>query len=428
MGRMREKTMSLDVSRHGLFVLTRAKLEERQLLQLVITLPDGKLTATAVVSHKKAHGAEPGVGMQLFALSSMAKLWWDRLLFRLDGHASEPAPTSASGPDVATFLIKLRNVDRLLEFYDQNVKTRSLYLTTPVLREQGAPVALNIIHPDSEAEFVLDGRVASVCMETPKGMEIQLDRMPDATMAAFREFVTTGLLPSAPAKPADDPAVAKAPKPEDVADIVTEDFASEDISIDIEVDETSLEDSAQFFWNDVTDDDMVIDFDVSGFSEVKTGSTSTDITADVDEILAAPRRDMLVAVRCDGCGAEYGTVRVGSARGVLGELASHQPYWWPKEKKLVSILRLEPSDMRTKRREKLGEVGLERNMSLRLGFKIADMAGPPRCPDGSSARVTPIVRALKKALAELETPRKQTLQKAKCTACHERTLVVERWD
>ncbi|MEQ9503713.1 MAG: PilZ domain-containing protein [Deltaproteobacteria bacterium] len=431
-GRTKVDANTLDVSRHGLFVKTDAAVEERQLLQLSIDIPSGPLPATAVVSHRKL-GQTPGLGLQLFALSSASKARWDEFVYGLDAAGVAPAP-SRTAPDTPTFLIKLKNVNRLLEFYDRNVRAGALYLTTPVLREQGTKVALNMIHPDSEEEFVLTGSIASVCMDTPKGMEIHLDRMSDSALAGFREYVTTGVPPEVPERVPSAEAVP--------ASIPTEEALSEDLSIDIVVDEGALEDSTQFVWRDVSEDDLVIDFDTTGMGEVRKGTTdlapitednlSRDITSPYPQtpITASlgPERELLVAVRCDKCEADYGSLRLGPAKGDLGVIASHQPYWWPSEQKIVSILRLNPPDERRELRAQLGEVELNRPISLRLAFKIADMSGPPRCPDGTAARVTPLIRALKEAITALGDDPRIDLDVVRCSACQERGVVVERWD
>lgn len=434
LGRKSEHASTVDVSRHGLFLNTQTELNERQLLQLVIALPTGPLSATAVVSHKKSRPT-PGVGLQLFALSSASKSRWDEYVYGLDSAGTAPLP-STTAPDTATFLIKLKNVNRLLEFYDRNVRAGAVYLTTPVLREQGAKIALNIIHPDSEEEWVLTGTIAGVCMDTPKGMEIHLDRMSDSDIAQFREYVTTGMRPErVPSAPKVPDSVGPPPSPPD--------GPSEDISIDIVVDEDALEDSTQFVWRDVKDDDLVIDFDETGLGEVRTGTV--DLAPVSEENLGkeittpfpgtplaqalGPERELLVAIRCAHCDAEYGSLRLGPAKGDLGVLASHQPYWWPSEQRAVSILRLNPPDARRDARARLGEVELNRTISLRLAFKIADMSGPPRCPDGTAARVTPLIRELKDAVAQMADDEHQIeLPTVRCSACQELALVVERWD
>ena len=428
-GRETVSAETVDVSRHGLFIATEAEMAERQLVQLTIGLPSGPLAATAVVSHRKATGGHDGAGLQLFALSTASKTLWDEFVYSLDAAGLAPTPSPVA-PDTATFLIKLKNVNRLLEFYDRNVRAGAVYLTTPVLREQGAKIALNIIHPDSEEEFVLPGTVASVCMDSPKGMEIHLDRMPSADLAEFREFVTTGARPIPPA-----PVVGPPP--------TSPEAPSEDLSIDIIVDDDALEDSTQFVWRDVTDDDLVIDFDTSGFSEVRDGTqdlvpisaetlakeiTSPYETSQDVATTLGPEREVLISVRCSECGSDYGSLRLGPAKGDLGVIAAHQPYWWPGEQKIVSILRLNPPEERQKARARLGEVELNRTISLRLAFKVADMSGPPRCPDGTAARVTPLIRSLKEAVPDLVKNERTELKSVRCSACQHRGLVVERWD
>lgn len=435
LGRNRIEAKTLDVSRHGLFVATETTIAERQLLQLVIGLPSGPLPATAVVSHSKTgRGGDAGIGLQLFALSSWSKQKWDEFVYGLDAAGAAPS-TLRDEPDFATFLIKLKNVNRLLEFYDRNVRAGVVYLTTPVLREQGAKIALNIIHPKSEEEYVLKGNVGSVCMDTPKGMEILLHRLDDSELARFREFVTTGVCPSVP-----EPVVAPTKAVGVALPPAFPEPAPETLSIDIDVDESAFEDSTQFVWRDVTEDDLVIDFDAAGLGEVRDGGSQDlsipvgGMTGDLSGDLRrsgtgnlAPR-ERLASVRCESCGADYGSYRIGPARGALGLLASHQPYWWANEEKVVSILRLDPTEQRRATRAGLGEAELSEAVSLRLAFKIADMSLPPRCPDGSTARVTPLIRALRESTTPLEDSERVPLESITCASCQSRGLFVERWD
>lgn len=215
------KTRTVDVSQHGLFVATDEPPNERFLVQLVIHLPDGPLPATAFVS-RRVHGdpsRTSGAGLQLFALASAAKERWDRFIAELSG-VSRPSPKSAGShsrpPDVATFLVKLRDVDRLWAFYEKNVCTGGMYLATPVIKETGAEVALNIIHPVSEEELVVTGRVARVCREHPKGMEIRLPNFAPEELSAFESFVRSGVVPPALGMGApipESPAIPASPPP-----------------------------------------------------------------------------------------------------------------------------------------------------------------------------------------------------------------------
>ncbi len=253
-----------DVSRHGFFLVTQAPLKERFLVQLVLHLPTGPLSATGFVVRLQ----EPqGAGIQFFALSAAAKSHWDHFI---TGATPPPALDHDEHPERATFLVKLRDQARLQEFAERNFKKGGLYMATPLLKEEGAPVTLVVVHPDSENEFLIDGEVARVCREPPKGMDVRF-AAPDAEqLEAFSVFVHTGAEPVAPepVSPSRPHRAAKAPEP------------SADFSIDIELDSIALDESARFSWDDVSDYRMVLDFELTSGAEGGTGPVAVPMPAE----------------------------------------------------------------------------------------------------------------------------------------------------
>ncbi|MCA9556560.1 MAG: PilZ domain-containing protein, partial [Myxococcales bacterium] len=241
---------TIDVSRHGLFLEVEATLQERFLVQLVLHLPDGPLTATGFVVRVAPPGARrPGVGIQFFALSAASKHRWDYFVYGLTG-AHTPTPDLAGqNPEQATFLIKLRDQARLAEFVERNVARGALYMATPVIKPEGTGIVLILVHPNTEEEYVLSGSVARVCREPPKGMEVHFPPPSAAEMPPLWTFVRTGHLPRPPPKADTPPPTPREP--------------SQDIPIDIEVEETALDESARFSWDDISDYRMVVDFELA---------------------------------------------------------------------------------------------------------------------------------------------------------------------
>lgn len=253
-GQRRLSTRSINVSRHGLLLAVDAPLEERFLVQLVLQLPDGPLSATGFVVRRTAPGARPaGVGLQFFALSAASKQRWDHFVYGLTG-AHTPSPDlGGQAPEQATFLIKLRDHGRLAEFVERNVTRGALYMATPVIKPEGTGIALVLVHPESEEEYLISGEVARVCREPPKGMEVRFTPPDLAELARIWDFVRTGNVQRPPPTPVA-PLPAPVPSPKE---------PSQDIPIDIEVEQSALDESARFSWDDVSDYRMVLDFELA---------------------------------------------------------------------------------------------------------------------------------------------------------------------
>jgi len=176
---------AIDVARHGLFVAVVDPPHNRHLVQLVLHLPDGPLQASATVSRTLPG---QGVGLSLFSLSSDAKRRWDAFIIRAQqtiesapaltppssqpgplSHPSHPSPPTTPalssgavpvhGPDMPSFVVKLKTMERLRDYMQTHVAVGGTVLFTPVLPIAGTLLQLLVVHPVSEAEFALLGRV-----------------------------------------------------------------------------------------------------------------------------------------------------------------------------------------------------------------------------------------------------------------------------
>lgn len=188
---------AVDVARHGLFVAVVDAPRNRHLVQLVIHLPDGPMQAAATVMRTLPG---QGVGLSLFALSSETKHRWDAFIAHASQHApSVPMPTLPTTttlnrrPDVPSFVVKLRTVERLRDYLQAHVAVGGTVLFTPVLPPAGSMVSLLVVHPVTEAEFPLPGKVHRAVADAPKRLEIMFQHV---DVAAFARFVETGLPPS----------------------------------------------------------------------------------------------------------------------------------------------------------------------------------------------------------------------------------------
>jgi len=211
-GGRRIQCFTRDVSRHGLFILTDAPPAERQLLALRVALPDGAAPVDVVgsVAHRVTTddsirtGAEAGMGIGFFVLSGEAKARWDGYIDGLAAQAGGPAPAPAQKPSTRpTFLLRLRDLNRLIEFRTRELRLGAMFLKTPVLRAVGDVVQLVVIHPVTDEEFVLTASVTATSQGSPtepKGMSLRISALEADRDAAFDTFVAGEPLPVAERK------------------------------------------------------------------------------------------------------------------------------------------------------------------------------------------------------------------------------------
>jgi Tfp pilus assembly protein PilZ len=429
LGARSQQVRTIDVSRHGLFVETQDAPNERFLVQLVIHLADGPLPATAFVSRRVPSDGQrvPGAGLQLFALSAASKTRWDQYIFSLTGleHRMEQRAAAESArdraPNIATFLIKLRDAPRLAEFYAKNVRAGGLFMATPLIKETGAEVALIIIHPLTEHEFLLMGRVGRVCRERPKGMEIQLEKLSEKQRSAFKTFVRTGTNPLAKpveAKNGATPEIGAGPADKDTGDI----------SIDIVVDEGLLEESERFEWSEITNQELIVD----DFALVEDESAPPRALT-LEGLVATAREPVFtVRVSCRKCASHSRPLVFGGLGGLLGVFASRRPYWCPKCQRFVSVSRLRPAADRKRIQDEFkarGAETLKMHVELAYAFELASISStPPRCPAcGGGVRATKGVKQLQAGLRAIEHDHEErvALKDARCPECGERGLVLE---
>lgn len=381
---------SYDVSKHGLFVFTADPPADRHLVQLIVKLPDGPLPATAFVSRRVP---DRGAGLEMFALSAQSKERWDAFIDSLEGRP-ESHPTTATTPELATFLVRLRSEKRLQEFLEKNYESGGLYMATPVIKEAGAEIALAVIHPLTEQEYQLLGRVTRVHKQAPKGMEVEILGRDPKSKAAFREFVKTGLPPAMKKKHSG--------------------FASEsgDISIDIVVDESLIEESAQFEWGEVSSD-LVVDFELAEWAPEDEAPSEAETPG--------PRA---IEVTCADCQASVAQVQVGEAEGGLAPVAEHRVYECIKCKTLRSTLRVKSVDDR-----KTSAQAIDPEQPARIAdlFAVAEMSAVARCAVCSgNLKSTRASKLFERTARELKRGGQVPVEELACPQCNGSNLRMTR--
>lgn len=249
-----ERTLTTNVSSHGLAVVSTRARPLRQYVELEIALPQPRenITVTAVVARHASfvesnghHSA--GLGLDFFLFDARAKNSWQDFLHRLrtegtdfvpgdeDEAPAGPSAPSMAAPDEAapegededdrpTFIIKPRDLGRLWAFFRGELTKGRVRIETPVEKAIGAPVELLVVHPGSKAEWSLDGVVADTRPQKRAGrpvLEIDLVGIDPTTKTQFRNFVATGHgMIEEEIDMAEEPSVAPKPEPPRLESVV----------------------------------------------------------------------------------------------------------------------------------------------------------------------------------------------------------------
>jgi hypothetical protein len=446
-----------DVGNHGIFLLMKEPPRERHVLKLTIYLPEGPV---GTVAHG-THTSPRGMGVQFFALSREAKLRWDRFLAEVAGdkppEAQAPLGSELSN-ESATFVVKLKTKDALRDFVNNCVSAGGTYLRTPVLKEVGAHVTLTMVHPVTEREFPLAGRVVRLHQKRPKGMEIHFFKGTLSQTEAFDTFIETGERPDINV---DDElelvvdSVQPPPSPTMTAEGASvNESAEEDVLFDIDVlDDTEvtaadLDDHEVFDWVDV-DDDLLIDIGIGDeldtfhpppsdpgiriHDDERTGPVPVSQEGEPVphglEVLAEVTRPFFqVNVACNNCDMMEAELDVGGSPGVMGAVSRLRPYFCPSCKHVVTRRRPIAASKREEIKEALGDGdGLDTPVPMRLLFEVAELDEPLRCPhcDGK-LKMTKATKALENAIDKLEVGEDASDVEVPCSLCREGRWSVER--
>jgi hypothetical protein len=183
---------ALDVSRHGLFVMTAKPAPLHHAVLLTVHLRGGPFETMATVARRQVeHGAGSlGMGLKLFCLGAQAKSRWDQFVASLDAPGLN-LPVRGVDPtgNGAVFLVQPDDVAALYEFFISNVMgSRTLYLS-PAIRAIGAPVHVVLVHPITHDEMTLFATVVEWNADHPLRMGIRFDNLDGETRRAFKGFL-----------------------------------------------------------------------------------------------------------------------------------------------------------------------------------------------------------------------------------------------
>ncbi len=200
------RTVTVDVSAHGVSVWADAARPLRRYVELEIELPDSDvvIAVTAMVARNgvvvdpKTGLARQHMGLEFFLFDTKSQERWQAFL-----RSQRPAPSSGPAVDptvipgedeVATFLIRPRDTDRLWTFFFGELARAQVRIEAEIERPPGAVVELMVIHPKSGGHWLLDGEVLSVGRARSGGarLEIGLPGLDPALKEAFHAFVRSG--------------------------------------------------------------------------------------------------------------------------------------------------------------------------------------------------------------------------------------------
>lgn len=443
---------ALDVARHGLFLATGGEPPRaRHLVQLTVHLPDGPIKAAASVTRTlKNEDHIDGVGVQFFALSDDAKQRWDDFILDLQrSTSSEPREVqrARAAPSAgATFLVKLRSVERLKEFAATHLASGGTVLFTPVLRAPGEVVTLVVVHPKTDEEFRLPGVIHKVHEERPKRLEIYFHGITPALLNSFAAYVETGHPPRVQLDPPTQSPSVRVP------------FGDLDLDLDVDVfDEDTLDTDDRIWRGDATgspggrDGFTVPPFSVHESAPIaeRAPSSSSPASSAASSAASSPAssaassaptgkpvdpglRPQTYLLRCDregsGCQAEPYAVDLGPCRGVLGLVADHVAFLSQATGRIVTAPRLASSEQQGARSAGfLIEGGrLDAAVDVATLLSAVSLAEPARDPaSGAELKSTRAVERLEHAARRLKPGEAAAKSKVACADCKEGHLTVE---
>lgn len=180
---------TIDVSRHGMFVGMESPPPENHVILLTVHLPQGPFETLATVARREETEEKNGAGFKLFCLASDAKLRWDEFIQSVSGREFSLTPRPAARADSASFIVQLETADEIEMFVNQHVRPRQIVSVTPALKKVGGEILCVLVHPETQAEFLLVARVEELYEKAPHRMGVRFAPLDQAQKRRFRDFL-----------------------------------------------------------------------------------------------------------------------------------------------------------------------------------------------------------------------------------------------
>jgi hypothetical protein len=328
---------------------------------------------------------------------------------------SRPPVTAAPVPHLerdpasgATFLVKLKSIERLREFAATHLAAGGTVLYTPVLHAEGEVLTLIVVHPKSDEEFRLPGIIHKAHTDRPKRLEILFHGVTPAVLRSFDAYIASGLPPAVQLEP---------PRP------LNQDKEIEELDLDVDVfDEEPIEIDDRV-WREAGE--------LSGLKDRPEPRPAPPPTT---HPAADPGlKPTTFRVRCaregSGCSAEPYAVDLGPCRGVLGLVADHAAFLSHKTGRIVTAPRFVTAEAREERARAFVEKGgtLEAPVDVATLLAVAALASPVTDPQsGAPLKQTRAVERLEAAALRLTDGEPPAKTRVACATCKEGQLTIER--
>lgn len=207
-GRAREiVAVTGNVSFRGLSICTDARLAERQLVRLRMSLPpDGDdFTGNGMVARCiPAKEGVPNVGIQLFALSQDQRERWKRFVRFVAVGAQSTVATAPGVPpttpdpirrkyprSTVTLQVRVNTLDELEVLFTDNISNGGMFVRTALELPIGAAVKLGIVHPKTGEQYQLTGLVRWRGTAPTPGLGLEFTNMNEERRVEFSQFVSS---------------------------------------------------------------------------------------------------------------------------------------------------------------------------------------------------------------------------------------------
>ena len=201
---------AVNVSRHGALIVGR-RLPSTDSLELEFALPGGSTVdmRATVAWWERGEDEEIGIGVDFFQLSRIAKDDWDAFIQQLsedkirdrlrsmEVKRSEEEQRGRQHPrHESCFMVRMPGHQEIRDLYTRDISAGGMFLRMPNVGDIGEQVELILLHPETDEEFELTGRVARIVTGPTiedRGIGIAFDTLAPLKQAALAAFVERGI-------------------------------------------------------------------------------------------------------------------------------------------------------------------------------------------------------------------------------------------
>ena len=185
-----------NASYRGVLIRTEQSPPARQLVRLRIAVPGhGDIVTNGMVVHLASVGAGvTEVGVSFYGLDGQPRAAWEKFIQSLQaserpaaGDKAAPA-SSPAGPREAgrELVVAVASVDALERLVSRDIARGRLRIQADPSLVVGAPVCIRLVHPETHASLVLDGKVR---LRLDGGsLSIELAPIDDSTRTRLADF------------------------------------------------------------------------------------------------------------------------------------------------------------------------------------------------------------------------------------------------